>query len=54
MQFIQSKFSLILESTILEIYIYIYMYYVIPPCEVYMCPSKRKPTLQVKSYYWDN
>ena len=19
-----------------------------------MCPSKRKPTLQVKSYYWDN
>ena len=20
----------------------------------YMCPSKRKPTLQVKSYYWDN
>ena len=20
----------------------------------HMCPSKRKPTLQVKSYYWDN
>ena len=41
MQFIQSKFSLISESTILQVYIY-------------MCPSKRKPTLQVKSYFWDN
>ena len=23
-------------------------------CHSHMCPSKRKPTLQVKSYYWDN
>ena len=23
-------------------------------CIYNMCPSKRKPTLQVKSYYWDN
>ena len=24
------------------------------PSNYYMCPSKRKSTLQVKSYYWDN
>ena len=23
-------------------------------CKTELCPSKRKPTLQVKSYYWDN